>query len=660
MKKLKTLGVALLLVVVPLSNLYVGQATAATIAGETFTGVSTPANTWISGGTTGACLTAATTSAANSIPACPSGPLDTVGNGALRLTRNANSQSGFAIYNSPVSASQGLDISFDTFQYAGTGADGISFFLIDGSASPTQPGALGGSLGYSSSDGGASSGLVGGYVGVGFDRWGNFSDPNFGTNGPGRIPNSITVRGSEASGYKFVSTKAAAGALGVESASTRASAKRHVRITISTNNIMSVWVDYQDGQGARAELSNLNLNTVNGAGSLPANFKFGFSAGTGGSNNIHEIQGLTVDPLRPDLSTHTTYDSDFQQGETSAMHITVSNSAAAEPTTGLITVTETVAAGLTPLSASGSGWTCSINGQVVTCTRPGDGANALQPGSTTPPIDIPMQIGDTATGPFTNTLTVATPNNVNGGSNTNSTPIELLPFNDDDGVNDSVEAAAPNNGDANNDGDDDSSQVNVTSLPNPVTGKYAVLESSGDCAQNSGVSVVPKSSLATADGKYNYPAGLMNFTLTCSAAGDTATVTQYYYGISDTSSLVLRKYDAVNHTYQNIPNATLSIVTIGGQSALKAVYDLTDGGPLDQDGTANGVIVDPAGPALLVASAATTTTGSSGGSLVDTGLSLVATTGFACGLIGTALLIKRRRLQPSAPTVRKIEVTFID
>lgn len=647
MKKLKTLGATFLVALLPLTNLYVGHAAATTIAGETFNGVSTVANQWISGGTTGACLTAATTSAANSIPACPSAPIDTVGNGALRLTRNANNQSGFAIYNTPISASEGLDISFDMFQYAGSGADGIAFFLIDGSANPTQPGALGGSLGYSSSNGGTNPGLVGGYVGVGFDRWGNFSDPTFGTNGPGRIPNSITVRGSQASGYKFVSTKAAAAALGVEGTSSRASAKRHVRVTVSTNNIMSVSVDYQDGQGPRTELDNLNLNTINGAGSLPATFKFGFTASTGGSNNIHEIQGLDVEPLRPNLSTNVTYDSDFKQGETSAMHITVSNSASAEATNGLITVSETVPAGLTPLSASGTGWTCNLTGQQVSCTRPGDGANALLAGATTPAINIPMKIADTATGPFANTLSVTTPNNLGGTAN-NSTPITLQATGDNDGVKDSIEAAAPNSGDANNDGTPDVQQANVTSLPNPVTGKYAVLETSGICNSNTGVSVVPKSSLATSDGNYSYPAGLMNFSLTCSSNGGSATVTQYYYGISDVSSLVLRKYDAVNHTYQTVSGATLSIVTIGGQSALKAVYTLTDGGPLDQDGTANGVIVDPAGPALL----------STDTNLTNTGIGLLPVTGVSLCLLTVGAVI--RYFHQPASRRRPILVRFED
>ena len=36
-----------------------------------------------------------------------------------------------------------------------------------------------------------------------------------------------------------------------------------------------------------------------------------------------------------------------------------------------------------------------------------------------------------------------------------------------------------------------------------------------------------------------------------------------------------------------------------GQQALKVVYQVTDGGALDLDGSANGTIVDPAGPARL-------------------------------------------------------------
>jgi hypothetical protein len=42
--------------------------------------------------------------------------------------------------------------------------------------------------------------------------------------------------------------------------------------------------------------------------------------------------------------------------------------------------------------------------------------------------------------------------------------------------------------------------------------------------------------------------------------------------------------------------------TIGGQAAVKISYDITDGGPLDQDGLTDGSFTDPSGPAILGAS----------------------------------------------------------
>jgi hypothetical protein len=651
MKKSKRVTAAIAVLMVAAGLLNTGNVSAATIAGETFTGVSTVANQWLSGGSPGTCLTAATSSATNSVPACSGGPFDSDGSGALRLTSDVNNQAGFAIYNTPISASQGLDIEFDMYQYHGSGADGIVFFLINGTASPTQPGAFGGSLGYSSSNNGTSPGLVGGYLGVGFDRYGNFSNPSFGTNGPGQIANSVTVRGSQASGYKFVATHAANGQLAVESATTRASAKRHVRVTISTNNIMSVAVNYFDGNGLQTELDNINLNTVNGAGSLPASFKFGFSASTGGSNNIHEIQGLQVDTLKPNLSTHVNYDGDFKQGETSAMHITVSNAASAEATTGLITVNETVPTGMTPLSASGTGWTCSLNGQHVTCTRPGDAANALQPGSTTPAIHIPMMIGAGVPTSPTHTLTVDTPNN-EGGTASDAAPLTVQPSGDNDGVKDSVEASAPNGGDANNDGTADAQQANVTSLHNDVSGAYAVLESNG-CSSNTNVSVAAMTANTRLDGSYQYPAGLMNFTLGCAHPGDTATVTQYYYGIYDAANMVLRKYNASSGTYQTISDAVLSNVIIAGAPALKAVYTITDGGLLDADGVADGKIVDPAGPALRNAEV-------SAGSLTDTGITLIPIMLMSAFAVVGALVVRYWHAARVEPRRIVIPVRFVD
>lgn len=623
---------------------------AAALASETFTGVATTANAWTSGGSGGsvACLTAASTSAANSVPMCSGGPLDSDGSGFLRLTPTANSRSGFVIYNTPVAASDGLNIEFDMYQYGGSGADGVSFFLIDGAANPTQPGAPGGSLGYSRNDSG-TAGIVGGYVGVGFDRFGNFSNPAFGSGGPGAQANSITVRGSEASDYQYVTHTAANSSL---SGTTRTNSLRKVKINISTGNIMSVAVDYNGGNGYETELSGIDLSTINGPGSLPANFKFGFAASTGGSTNTHEISGLTVETNPPSVSMTVSHSGNFVQGATGQFTLGASNGSSAEATDGLITVTQTLPTGLTPTAASGSGWTCNINGQIVTCTRPGDSGNALQPGTSAPNITVTVAVANNASSSLDTTASVNTPNNDSLTSEDTDTVTVLAgSYLDDDGIYNVVEDAAPNSGDGNNDGTDDSQQDNVTSLSNPVTSSYAVLETTGCSGTNSSVSVAAESANAAADGSYTYPVGLMDFKIDCTTPGDTATVIQYFYGSYNAATMVARKYDTVRGTYQDIPGASITSVTLAGQPALKVQYQITDGGPLDEDSLADGTITDPAGPAVLTSTVATPSTPGA----PDTGLPQQAMTlYYAAGLAGVSLIVYGatiiRRSRPAEST----------
>lgn len=166
---------------------------------------------------------------------------------------------------------------------------------------------------------------------------------------------------------------------------------------------------------------------------------------------------------------------------------------------------------------------------------------------------------------------------------------------DEDGIAASIEQAAPNNGDANGDGTPDNQQPNVSSFIDPVTNKYVSLAVSDGCS-NTEASVASEDSKAAKDSGYDYPAGLMSFTSVCGSNGFTATITQFYYGVSS-SGLVARKYNPTSHAYFMVPGAVVSSVTIGGQSATKVVYQVKDGGDLDVDAVANGTIVDPAGPA---------------------------------------------------------------
>ena len=107
-----------------------------------------------------------------------------VGHGALRFTNGApygHSESGAILSSNTFSTGAGIQVTFKTVTYkgdsggaGGDGADGISFFLMDGSKPPGL-GAFGGSLAYSCANNNVPhDGLNGGYIGLGIDEYGNF------------------------------------------------------------------------------------------------------------------------------------------------------------------------------------------------------------------------------------------------------------------------------------------------------------------------------------------------------------------------------------------------------------------------------------------------------------------------------------------------------
>jgi hypothetical protein len=157
-------------------------------------------------------------------------------------------------------------------------------------------------------------------------------------------------------------------------------------------------------------------------------------------------------------------------------------------------------------------------------------------------------------------------------------------------------SSLPNLGDLNADGILDSTQANVKSYVNNVNDKYTSLEVNSTCTPDySTTSSV--SNNASLDSGYLYPAGLMNFTLECPTTGASATITQYFYDLND-KNIVARKYSNLTGVYSQIPGATISQLTIDGHTVTKITYSITDGGALDEDGAANGIIVDPSGPAI--------------------------------------------------------------
>ena len=101
-------------------------------------------------------------------------------------------------------------------------------------------------------------------------------------------------------------------------------------------------------------------------------------------------------------------------GGTATFLATVSNAAPFVATSGLVTVVITLDPWLTPTLASGTGWTCGIAGQVVTCTR----SDALAAKLSYPPISITANVLAGAPNLLSNTATVSNAGDFNAGNNT--------------------------------------------------------------------------------------------------------------------------------------------------------------------------------------------------------------------------------------------------
>jgi hypothetical protein len=257
---------------------------------ESFTGTTLGSSSWVLG----------TSRVNTNIPflTAQSG-IDTPGNGALRLTTTAPQQAGFVLYNQAIATSGGFSIEFDFASYGGSGADGITFFLADGSATPALSGAPGGSLGYATSRYSNHPGLSGGYVAIGYDEFGGFSDPgNSAVGGPGNRPDSISLRGSAQNQYKYLTgTNTLPGGIdNPASNATRTNSTRRTKIDLTATGSLSVSIDLNGDQDYSdpGELAIQNYNLVAANGPLPGTVKLGFTAANGDKTNIHEIRNLTV------------------------------------------------------------------------------------------------------------------------------------------------------------------------------------------------------------------------------------------------------------------------------------------------------------------------------------------------------------------------------
>lgn len=276
---------------------------------------------------------------------------DPAGKGALRLTNNVGSQNGGVVSKFAFRSNAGLDVLFTTVTYGGNaagtaknGADGMSFFLQDGSR-PQGIGSIGGALGYAcSNSNSAPDGLEGGYLGIGIDEFGNFANRINITNTGlvGLQPGLVSIRGAGDINYRSLNRDWPSIYLSrflslmradlVRSACSKAAVHNWdgppevflppertyrmlgntklpdgvqianqqlvdrplrenatpltFKISISQTGIADVMFRVNGGT-PQPLLSNFDIRKGNGP--MPETFHFGFAASTGGGTNVHEI-----------------------------------------------------------------------------------------------------------------------------------------------------------------------------------------------------------------------------------------------------------------------------------------------------------------------------------------------------------------------------------
>ncbi|MBO6576375.1 MAG: tandem-95 repeat protein [Rhodothermales bacterium] len=187
----------------------------------------------------------------------------------------------------------------------------------------------------------------------------------------------------------------------------------------------------------------------------------------------------------------------------------------------------------------------------------------------------------------------------NGGRSTANLIITITPLPaDNDGIDEAIEAAAPNNGDGNNDGVPDSQQANVASLPSAATGQY-ISVSSEPGSEVTGLTSTTQSPAPPSDPpppEAEFPQGFLDFEIRGGIGNPTSVVRISLpegHGITTYFKYGPEPDDDTPHWYEFTYDGETGAQIIGNE----LILHFKDGGRGDDDMLANGVIVDPGAPA---------------------------------------------------------------
>ena len=294
--------------------------------------------------------------------------IDAAASGWLRLTDTGGTEKGLALNNAfSFAGNVPVTLEFDYVSWGGSGADGMTLFLYDPTiASPMAGATTGGGLGY--------CGGAGGYLGIGIDEYGNFSNP----------ADKCSERQRYGPGFQ-------AGVVGdSRPVQRRQCLDRHdLRLRGHRQpacNDASIFEDRDihahprgfaggrlyDHRAVQEDAGDQPFQTIAFSNvsfpyAPPANLSVGLSGSTGGSTNILELHGLGA-ATPDDLQVTMTGPSAVLQGASVSYIVTVTNNGnyplgGADSPTILDSV---------PASITGVAWTCAASSG-ASCDASGTG-----------------------------------------------------------------------------------------------------------------------------------------------------------------------------------------------------------------------------------------------------------------------------------------------
>jgi fibronectin type 3 domain-containing protein len=282
-------------------------------------------------------------------------------------------------------------------------------------------------------------------------------------------------------------------------------------------------------------------------------------------------------PPPPDLTVTKIHTGAFSQGQVGASYTLTVNNISTGPTSGLLTISDSLPVGLTATAISGAGWTCTL--ATLTCTR----SDVLAGSASSPIIVVTVNVAADAAAVVTNIATVS------GGGETNT---------GNNAASDVTVIAAPD-----------------TQLPS-APGSLTAVASSGTQIDLSWGAATDNVGVVGYRVERCQGAGCTNF----SKFGTLVTATTFSdtgLSVSTIYNYIARAQDAAGNVgpYTNVATAT----TLAINPHLVAAYSFNEGtGATVADGSGNG-------HAGAIASGTWTTAGKFGGALSFNGAGTVVT-----------------------------------